>query len=69
MIILTDGAATEVRAQHTLELLEALKNTGSVGRVTSLFLRNLALVACNAVNGTLHRTIAAGQTYGEQTTC
>ena len=53
-------ADDEVRAQHTVELLEAGKNTGRVGRVTSLLLRNVALLGllalgglpCYGVNGT-----------------
>jgi hypothetical protein len=54
------NADDEVRAQHTVELLEALEHTGGVGRVTSLLLRNVALLGllilgglpCYGVNGT-----------------
>ena len=54
------GADDEVRAQHTVELLEAGKDAGGVGRVASLLLRNVALLGllalgglpCYVVNGT-----------------
>jgi hypothetical protein len=53
-------ADDEVRAQHTVELLEALEHTGGGGRVASLLLRNVALLGllalgrlpCYGVNGT-----------------
>jgi hypothetical protein len=54
------GADDEVRAQHTVELLEAGEDAGGVGRVAGLLLRNVALLGllalgglpCYGVNGT-----------------
>jgi hypothetical protein len=53
-------ADDEMRAQRTVELLEARKNARRVGRVTSLLLCNVALLGllalgglpCYSVNGT-----------------
>ena len=45
------NADDEVRAQHTVELLEASEDAGGVGRVTCLLLRNVALLGLLALGG------------------
>jgi hypothetical protein len=62
-----------MRAQHTVELLVALKHAGGIGLVTSLLLCNVALLGllglgrlpCSGVNGTSYDSSLARPTAGE----